>query len=219
MREGMCNFHFLFADTYILHFHTMVSIVITIGCLLFVLIVAWLFVPSIVWSSLLVFCSCTIGHLTIGCLFLLLFGCLFVLLICHHSWLFLYQWSAHFWLFVLIVVFVVCSYCCLVITVGSLLFGCLFLYHWLAHYWLFVVIVVFVICSYCYLVITVGCLFVLFVVVPLVSSLLVVCSYPHSSRLSGRLQSESNQGRGKKSSNDNDENANDDIGIYKQVIQ
>ena len=87
----MCNFHFLFADTYILHFHTMVSIVITIGCLLFVLIVAWLFVPSIVWSSLLVFCSCTIGHLTIGCLFLLLFGCLFVLLICHHSWLFLYQ--------------------------------------------------------------------------------------------------------------------------------
>ena len=87
----MCNFHFLFADAYILHFHTMVSIVITIGCLLFVLIVAWLFVPSIVWSSLLVFCSCTIGHLTIGCLFLLLFGCLFVLLICHHSWLFLYQ--------------------------------------------------------------------------------------------------------------------------------
>ena len=48
----------------------------------------------------------------------------------------------------------------MVITVGSLLFGCLLLYHWLAHYWLFVVIVVFVICSYCYLVITVGCLFV-----------------------------------------------------------
>ena len=104
MRKGMCNFHFLFADAYILHFHTMVSIVITIGCLLFVLIVAWLFVPSIVWSSLLVFCSCTIGHLTIGCLFLLLFGCLFVLLICHHSWLFLYQWSAHYWLFVLILI-------------------------------------------------------------------------------------------------------------------
>ena len=72
----MCNFHFLFADTYILHI--MVSIVITIGCLLFVLIVAWLFVPSIVWSSLLVFCSCTIGQLTIGCLFNCSYCCLVV---------------------------------------------------------------------------------------------------------------------------------------------
>ena len=37
------------------------------------------------------------------------------------------------------------------------------------------------------------------------SSVLVVCSYPHSSRLSGRLQSESNQGREKKTSDDNDD--------------
>ena len=59
-----------------------------------------------------------------------------------------------------------------------------------------------VVCSYFCL------LFVLtwlFVPVPLVSLLLVVCSYPHSSRLSGRLQSESNQGREKKTSDDNDE--------------
>ena len=65
-----------------------------------------------------------------------------------------------------------------------------------------------VVCSYTLFVVC-SCTW-LFVPVPLVSLLLVVCSYPHSSRLSGRLQSESNQGREKKTSDDNDEDGNDD---------